>query len=347
MRRVRRTTSTNVPTDRHALPDTPDAETPVPKVSVVIPTYNREAMLPRAVRSVLSQTFEDLELIVVDDHSDDRTPDVLAGFVDKRIRSLRHPRNMGQSKALNTGINAARGEYVAFLDDDDVWLPKKLALQVDALDDAPPEVGLVYGWRHIMDDETNSLLQTVQQTLRGDIFEQMLALETPVPPSSWLMRTTVVRALEGFDGRLHRDKDVEFACRFSERGWHVDYVPRVVLLKCSHTKGQMTDPTPENLAAREAFTREHLRRFKADLRKRPATRARAYRRLAEVQFPYRRFRGAVSIAHAMLADPEKWTTKIGRYSRVLCYRLRDATRTNAKYNRRLSVKPDKPTAILY
>ena len=318
-----------------------------PKVSVVIPTYNRGAMVPRAIQSVLSQTFEDYELIVVDDHSHDRTPRVLADFNDKRIKTLRHPRNMGQSKALNTGINAARGKYVAFLDDDDVWLPEKLTLQVAALDAAPPQVGLVYGWRHMMDDESNSLIRTVRQTLSDDIFEHMLALDTPVPPSSWLMRTSVVRALGGFDEGLHRDKDVEFVCRLSEQGWHVRYVPCVVLLKYLHAKGQMTDSTPENLAVRAAFTRQHLRRFEVDLRARPATRVRVYLRLAHLQLPYRRAVGVVSIARAFLADQDRWAKKIQRYSRVLYYRLRDATRTNAQHRRHRLGNPAERTGSLY
>ena len=117
-----------------------------PKVSVVITTYNRAVLLPRAVRSVLAQTFEDYELIIVDDCSTDDTPDVIRTFVDSRIRVVRHAENTGQSAAINTGIRIARGEYIAFPDDDDEWVESKLLRQVRTLDASSPRVGLVYTW---------------------------------------------------------------------------------------------------------------------------------------------------------------------------------------------------------
>ena len=124
-----------------------------PRVSVVIPTYNRAGLLPRAVASVLAQTWTEFELLIVDDHSTDGTPAAIARFADGRIRSFRHPRNSGQSKALNTGIGHARGDYLAFLDDDDEWLPGKLAAQVAVLDAAPSGVGLVYCWHDELDED--------------------------------------------------------------------------------------------------------------------------------------------------------------------------------------------------
>ena len=130
-----------------------------PRVSVVIPTHNRAEWLPRAVGSVLAQTWTDFELLIVDDHSTDETPAAIARFADARIRSFRHERNFGQSKALNTGIEHARGEYVAFLDDDDAWLPAKLAAQVALLDAAPPGVGLVYCWHDVLDEASRERIE--------------------------------------------------------------------------------------------------------------------------------------------------------------------------------------------
>ena len=112
-----------------------------PRVSVVVTTYNRAALLPRAVRSVLAQTYEDYELIIVDDCSTDDTPEVIRTFEDSRIRAVRHADNMGQSAAVNTGIRLARGEYIAFLDDDDEWVDQKLLRQVGTLDASDPRVG--------------------------------------------------------------------------------------------------------------------------------------------------------------------------------------------------------------
>ncbi len=115
-----------------------------PAVSVVIPTYDRAAVLPRAIDSVLGQTVEDLELLVVDDGSTDRAPDVVAGYADDRVRCLRHEQNRGASAARNSGIEAASGDYVAFLDSDDEWLAGKLETQLAVLEAASDDVVAVY-----------------------------------------------------------------------------------------------------------------------------------------------------------------------------------------------------------
>ncbi len=97
-----------------------------PMVSVIIPTYNRAHVLGRAIRSVLDQTYQDFELIVVDDGSSDHTGEVVATFADPRIHYLRHEKNRGAAAARNTAIKTAQGEYIASLDSHDEWLPEKL-----------------------------------------------------------------------------------------------------------------------------------------------------------------------------------------------------------------------------
>ena len=108
-----------------------------PTISVIIPTYNRAHLVGRAIRSVLAQTFQDIELIVVDDGSIDDTEAIVLDFPDPRIHYLRHEINRGGSAARNTGIRAACGEYVAFLDSDDEWLSEKLELQLNIFETNP------------------------------------------------------------------------------------------------------------------------------------------------------------------------------------------------------------------
>ncbi|MCK4529078.1 glycosyltransferase, partial [candidate division WOR-3 bacterium] len=115
-----------------------------PKVSVIIPTYNRVHLIGRAIQSVLEQSYQDFEIIVVDDASTDNTGEVVRSLKDERIRYIRHEKNKGAAAARNTGIKVARGEYIAFQDSDDEWLPEKLEKQMKAFDNAPPEVGVVY-----------------------------------------------------------------------------------------------------------------------------------------------------------------------------------------------------------
>lgn len=123
------------------------------RVSVVIPCFNGEAYIGQAVSSVLSQTFPDLEVIVVDDRSSDGSRGVVRSIGDSRVRLIEHEVNRGISASRNTGIRHARGEYIAFLDQDDYWHPEKLEKQVRVLDgDTTGEIGLVFTGREILAD---------------------------------------------------------------------------------------------------------------------------------------------------------------------------------------------------
>ncbi len=117
----------------------------MPKVSVIIPTFNRPELLLRAARSVLAQTFQDFEVIVVDDGDKVRAEDIVHELNDDRIRYIKNePPKRGGGATRNVGIKASTGEYIAFLDDDDAWLPEKLKKQVSALEVASPDVGFCF-----------------------------------------------------------------------------------------------------------------------------------------------------------------------------------------------------------
>ena len=122
-----------------------------PLVSVIIPTRNRVEMLCRAVNSVLSQTFDNLECIVVDDESHDNTEKVINSFEDDRLKYFRHEKNKGASAARNTGIRQSKGGLIAFLDDDDEWIATKLEKQVPLLKGLPERFGMVYCWMDYYD----------------------------------------------------------------------------------------------------------------------------------------------------------------------------------------------------
>jgi glycosyltransferase involved in cell wall biosynthesis len=146
----------------------------MPKVSVLIPTHNRVDLLRGAITSVLRQSFQDFELIVIDDGSRDGTADAVAQIADKRIRLLRHPEPRGGSAARNTGVQNSTTEYVAFLDDDDEWYPEKLRLQVELLDRSPAEVGVIYcGWDEV-DSGTGRTVVTHLPSYRGDLLQRLL-----------------------------------------------------------------------------------------------------------------------------------------------------------------------------
>jgi len=112
----------------------------MPKVSVIIPTYNRAEFLRSAIESALTQTYTDLEIIVSDDKSTDHTKEVVRSFIDERTKYIRNKGKKGVSAARNSAILASKGEYIAFLDDDDEWFPDKLQRQVEVLDHSRPNI---------------------------------------------------------------------------------------------------------------------------------------------------------------------------------------------------------------
>jgi len=178
------------------------------KVTVLLAVFNGGDYLGDAVESVLAQTFEDFELVLVDDASTDGAIDRLPA--DPRIRIVRNERNLGQVPSLNRGLTEARGEYVARLDADDVMLPPRLDRQAAILD-ADPTVALVGTWLDVVDEDGRRVA-----TLRGEIgtyAEFVVALLTdriPFGHPSVMYRRDLVRALGGYDATLapSEDKDL-------------------------------------------------------------------------------------------------------------------------------------------
>lgn len=133
-------------------------------VSVIIPTYNRADIIKASIDSVLAQTYDNFELIVVDDASTDGTEETVRSIGDDRIKFIKHNRNRGASAARNTGIKNARGQYIAFLDSDDLWLAEKLEMQTHTFKEASPETGIVYC----------NVLTVKRNKMNGNIFDKIL-----------------------------------------------------------------------------------------------------------------------------------------------------------------------------
>lgn len=116
----------------------------LPKVSVIIPTHNRPELVGLAISSVLNQTYNDLELIVVDVGLEKRADQIANGFNDSRLTYIKSDRELNGSAARNVGIKRAKGEFIAFLDDDDEWLPEKLAVQMREFENTSQDVGFCF-----------------------------------------------------------------------------------------------------------------------------------------------------------------------------------------------------------
>ncbi|MBI3999274.1 MAG: glycosyltransferase [Candidatus Omnitrophica bacterium] len=185
-----------------------------PLVSVIIPTYNREHLLVDAVESVLSQTFKDYELIVVDDGSTDGTEEIIKRKYDGKIRYFKQE-NQGISGARNRGIREAKGEYIAFLDSDDLWLPEKLEKQVAFLD-SHPEVGLICTklWRYAIGKESEKRLCPEYFSAE---FKDLLVSNNYVPTTTVMVRKECLDQIGLFDTNLSVAEDFDLWLRFMKR----------------------------------------------------------------------------------------------------------------------------------
>ena len=195
----------------------------MPKVSVIIPTCNRARFLRLAIESVLNQTFQDFEIIVIDDASNDDTPTMMETLSDTRIRYLRQGSKKGQGATRNAGIREARGEYIALLDDDDEWLPTKLQKQVALLDALPNEVGLIYTGFFRIDANSKRVLSEDMPRQRGSVLHALCRGNWIGTCSTVLLRRSCFDTTGLFDEDLASGADYDMWLRIS-KDFEVDFI---------------------------------------------------------------------------------------------------------------------------
>jgi glycosyltransferase involved in cell wall biosynthesis len=207
--------------------------TECPLVSVILPTHNRAGLVEAAIRSVLDQSYLELELIVVDDGSDDGTAEVVGRIQDRRLQLLRHQHCRGAAAARNSGVEASRGQLIAFQDSDDRWLPQRLQLQVATMLAAPPEVGVVYGSFVRVGTDRRALfpprlvrwlhrLGLPGRRLDGDLSRSLLRGNL-VTTQAALVRRHCIQGAGGFDPELVRFDDWDLWLSIAEE-WRFIYV---------------------------------------------------------------------------------------------------------------------------
>jgi glycosyltransferase involved in cell wall biosynthesis len=247
---------------------------------VVVPTYNRAGLVERAVRSVLAQTVEELEVLVVDDASTDGTGRVVEALADARIRYVRHPEKRGGARARNTGIDLATGDYVAFLDSDDEWLPRKIEAQLDVFAEAGERVGAVYC--PSLTDRGHGPVPRRGTLHRGDVHDVLLGGWCPPTTSLFVLRRTVLDAGHRFDPELPGFQDLDLWLRIS-REWEFDYAPEPLVVQHAHGGARVsTDPE-----ARERALGLLLARWEPEMRRLKGTEGvRAFRRKHETAWRY-------------------------------------------------------------
>ena len=236
--------------------DTHSKETPVlmnPLVSVIMPAYNARPYIEQAIRSVLDQDYPQLELIVVDDGSNDGTPELAEQF-GNRVKVLRQ-KNAGPAAARNRGFAASQGEFIAFLDADDVWLAGKASMQVRYLQNHS-ETGLVYGdFKHWRPQADGTFLAPPSLIVERSPFAVLpehsgwiytaLLFDNVVHIITAMLRRSVIEAVGGLDENLSTGEDYDFWLRIS-RQFRADKLDCTIAYYREHAAGITKTPRKEN-----------------------------------------------------------------------------------------------------
>lgn len=196
-----------------------------PSISVVIPTYNRQGTVERAIGSVLGQTFQDLEIIVVDDGSSDETIACVQGITDPRLRLVKFSVNRGPAEARNAGVEAARGTFIAFLDSDDVWLPEKLERQAAFMAEAEPSVGATCTGFSIWRSTGKQSSRTPSAS--SDWFRILLDGCLVSPGTTLMVRRNAFQKVGNFDAGLRRLEDWDWLLRYLDH-YQLGVVPHIL-----------------------------------------------------------------------------------------------------------------------
>ncbi|MCJ7568848.1 MAG: glycosyltransferase [Anaerolineales bacterium] len=204
-----------------------------PKISIVIPAFNAEYWIARTINSVLSQTLQDLEIIVIDDGSTDGTRNIVEAIKDNRIQ-YHYQENRGLSGARNSGILASTGRFIALLDADDLFKPKKLAYQVELME-KEPDLGLVTCGIELIDQYDNHIGEERHWLFHPTIDLDHLLFWNPLLPSTLLIRREWFERVGLFDESLRRYEDWEFPIRLAAAGCRMEYVREILVSYRRHT----------------------------------------------------------------------------------------------------------------
>ncbi|MEM7222917.1 MAG: glycosyltransferase family A protein [Pseudomonadota bacterium] len=252
-----------------------------PKVTVAIPVFNRETYVGATIESVLSQSFTDFELLVVDDASSDGSCAVVESFDDPRIRLHRQPENLGVARVRNLCLELARGEYLAFLDSDDLSHPGRLAAQVAFLD-AHPDHAAVGAWSQWMDEAGRPLKRFKRKPLAAEDIAAQRLFRAGIENSTAMARTAVIRAY-GHDDRYDIGEDYDLWARMA-----VDHklanLPQVLVLRRTHEQATTRLVADRKQRQRQAIYAAQLERLGVAFTERDLERHFLLRRMNKLGF---------------------------------------------------------------
>jgi glycosyltransferase involved in cell wall biosynthesis len=244
----------------------------MPKVSVVIPTANRPELLKRAIGSVLAQDFTDFELIVVDDGDD--ASSVAKSFSDPRIRYVKNSTKKGGAGSRNGGAQSAKGEFIAFLDDDDQWVSGKLSKQVSLLEGASPKTAFSFtAVKNVYDDK-----EEVTHVPAGEMnfLERALRRFSGFLTSTLVVRREALLGEGGFDESFPSHQEPDLIIRLSKKYDGIGIDEPLTLMSMSRSYEHISSNLERRIAGRKALLAKHTGLFA----QRPRVLARHYFRIA-------------------------------------------------------------------
>lgn len=206
------------------------------KISVIIPTFGKPVFLEQSINSVLKQTFKDFELIIVDDNNPNsearfETERIISKFIHKdvRVKYIQHVKNKNGAAARNTGFSVAKGEYIALLDSDDFYMPRRLEMCYCAMKTAPDSVAGVYTGCEFR--RNGKVYNRYTSVLSGNFLKEVLACTFMFcTGSNIFVRKSVVNELNGFDTAFQRQQDYEFLVRLFEK-YSLIAIPEILVVK--------------------------------------------------------------------------------------------------------------------
>ncbi len=289
---------------------------------MLLPTHNRAHLLGRAVRSVLGQTYRELELLIVDDGSTDGTPALVEGLRDERVRSVRLDVRAGAPRARNEGLARARGELIAFQDSDDEWHAEKLARQVERFEGLSRGTAVSYSaiLRIMSTAAVRIPRHDEERSLSGDL-RSSLVVGNFISTQTAVVRSDALRAVGGFDERLPRLQDWDLWLTLSER-YLFDFLDEVTVT-AYETADSITLDRSAYAPALEWIAEKHDRLF----RREPAVRANIHMSLAVLAAHERRVRAAARFfGRGLAASPRAALARAAGLRGVSLHRRRTTLR---------------------
>lgn len=232
-----------------------------PLVTAVVTTYNRPHMVQHAIQSVLAQTYNPLEIIIVEDGS------YYCGLEDwlrtqglSQVCYIRHEQNHGLPATRNTGLKHSKGEYIAYLDDDDEWKPEKIQKQVKLAERLNSDYAIIYCGLEVK-DKADQVVALNMPRLKGTIRNEIVKKGLNTIPSSFLFRKDTLLRIGGFDTDLYTGIDHDIWMKLAKYGYRTDYVNEPLVIHTQHGELQMTS----NISKRITGIEQYLNKWRPDI----------------------------------------------------------------------------------